>query len=360
MTTNDIQIGFDSYEELLNYLNKNQDMDYKSINASELLLLLQANQNKYILLYKLKIVGHLKFDKLEFLESFLFRDCQITGDVNMQNAIFNGTVSLQDLSYQGFIFSDTTCENEVVVKGKMSGDVLSFGNHGQPSTAKFKGGVRITDCDLDNVFFGSHNHLYVPQFNNSTLKNSIFIERSNIKTCLFQYVETSNIQIGKCEINELGFVGSTFEKLELYGSKFGKSATFSKGGVREKYFLGFTTIKGPFNMHNCSFLSDIKFDTAVFNEVINFTGIFSTNLNLNNSKFEKGLNLGTSQFLGGLNLGTSQFGALLDFNECVIYKSLNWKNACYASEGKEGIVYNDINFADNTIDRPKAPYPVCK
>jgi len=123
-------------------------------------------------------------------------------------------------------------------------------------------------------------------------------------------------------------------------------------------------------MRNCSFLSDIKFKNAVFNGVVNFThpyttdlifsNTFSTNLNLNNSKFEKGLNLGTSKFLGGLDLGTSQFGALLDFNDCRIYKSLNWRQACYAGSLGDGIIHHNVNFAEATVDRPVADYPVCK
>jgi hypothetical protein len=376
MTKNDIQIGFDSEDEVHNYLNKNQYMDYKSINASELLLLLEENKDKYILLYKLKIEGNLEFKNLQFTQPFLFQDCQITGNVEMQNAIFKGIVSLKDLSYQHFIFNDTACEDIVFVTGKMSGQLLSFGNSGQPSTAKFRG-VQISGCDLDSMlFFGSYDYKSMLEF------NAIWIDLSNIKNCLFRYVKDSDIAIHTSKFNTLGVFGSTVKTLELTHSTFDKSATFSKDGpFAEEYFLGFTTITGPFNMHNCSFLSDIKFKNAVFNGVVNFThpyttdlifsNTFSTNLNLNNSKFEKGLNLGTSKFLGGLNLGTSefkgglnldtsQFKKVLDFNDCRIYKSLNWRQACYAGSLGDGIIHHNVNFAEATVDRPVALYPVCK
>jgi hypothetical protein len=366
MTKNDIQIGFNSEDEVYNYLNKNQDMDYKSIDASKLFLLLQANQNKYILLYKLKIEGNLEFDKLEFLESFWFEDCQITGDVEMQNAIFNGAVSLKDLSYKDFKFSNTTCENTVVVSDKMSGEVLSFGDFTKPSTAKFKGGVRITECDLDStVFFGSWDSSSIIKFT-----SVISIQESNIKNCLFEFLE-AELSIYNSKFNVFAVFGSTIDRLFFGNNTFGQGTIFAGGRLQRQYFLGFTTIKGPFMMYDCSFLSDINFYNAVFNEVVNFTGIFSTNLNLNNSRFEKGLNLGksefkgglnlgTSEFKGGLNLGTSQFGALLDFNDCRICKFLNWKDACYAGSLGDGIIHHNVNFPDDKVDRPVAPYPLCK
>jgi hypothetical protein len=394
MTKNDIQIGFNSGEELFDYINNHRGMKYVSIDASELFLLLQANQNKYILLYKLKIVGDLEFDKLEFRQLFMFTNCEITGNVNMENAIFNESFSftnckitgnvdmenaifnnvllLDDLSYKNFVFSNTTCEDDVVVT-QMSGRVLCFGDCEQPSTAKFKKTIYLEECNLGSIFFGSKDISRVPIF------DLILIRKSSIKQFLFQHIKPSRIRITESKIDELSCSGITVGRFNLgNNSVIGNfnllDSTLSDGSFGENNIYALledTTIKGSFNMTNCSFLSDINFKNSLFNDVVNFSNTFSTNLklndskfegilNLNNSKFANGLNLGTSEFKGGLNLGTSQFKKVLDFNNCRIYKSLNWRQACYAGEYGDGIIHHNENFAEATVDRPVARYPVCK
>ena len=88
--------------------------------------------------------------------------------------------------------------------------------------------------------------------------------------------------------------------------------------------------------------------------------VFDTQVSFIDTEFKNGLNLATAVFNGGLDLGNTKFKKLLDFNGCRISKLLNWKDACYAGEGEDGIRYRDVNFADTDISRPEAPYPVCK
>jgi hypothetical protein len=366
MTKKNIKIGFDNMDEAYKYLRSNQNMEYVSIDASELFLLLKENQDKIILLLKLKIEGNLEFQDLQFTKSFWFKDCQITGDVYMGVAIFNSILTLDNVCYRVLSFQYATCKDNVrfrnanckdsvEILGKMSGAYLDFGS------AKFNADIELYNCNLDGISFGN-NAFEFGKFNN------IVIQRCNIDTWICVNYTISNLNIRTSTITALSFYEGTIDDLNIFDSTLGELKNYDNNNSALLYN---TTITGSFYMVYCSFLSDINFKNAVFNEVVNFSNTFSTNLklndskfkgilNLNNSRFDNGLNLGTSQFLGGLDLSISQFKKVLDFNDCRIYKFLNWKDACYAGSLGDGIIHHDVNFPDDKVDRPKADYPVCK